>query len=349
MLILSGSPTAWRPLRIAIPLIAASFLLTSCVSGGGDDAGDSDQQQDQDGPSGASGNDGPLATSLSTSTSYGSNLQLDINTLERESDDVVVLEMTATNVSENDSVTFDYALVAADGTYRTPDGVTLVDTANRERYFPLMNTDGSTCLCSGYENNSIIPAGESLDIWVAFPAPPDDVTSVAVATPATPDFMNIPLSDASNPDDNIANATVEDPRILPLSGFQDDIDGTTSREESGDETSILLSSDVLFELNESDLTPDADEALEQVAAEIDASSGEEIKIDGYTDNSGSDAINNPLSEERAESVRDRLAELVTREGVSFEVAGHGSSDPVADNGTDEGREKNRRVTVTFGK
>jgi outer membrane protein OmpA-like peptidoglycan-associated protein len=69
-----------------------------------------------------------------------------------------------------------------------------------------------------------------------------------------------------------------------------------------------------------------------------------LTIVGHTDSTGSDRINNPLSIERAQSVRDYLA----ARGVSpqrVEVAGRGSREPVADNGTDAGRARNRRVEI----
>jgi len=74
-----------------------------------------------------------------------------------------------------------------------------------------------------------------------------------------------------------------------------------------------------------------------------------VTVDGYTDNTGNDAINNPLSVARAQAVETQLKQLVTRQGVSYKAAGHGSADPVADNGNAEGRRKNRRVTVTFAR
>lgn len=128
-----------------------------------------------------------------------------------------------------------------------------------------------------------------------------------------------------------------------------DMDGEVDRTDSGDEVSLTLSSDVLFEFGKSDLTNEAKEILEQVATEINDSSGETILIEGHADNIGSDSVNIPLSRDRAESVKDRLEELITRNGVSYKIEGHGSSQPIATNETEEGREKNRRVSVTFEK
>lgn len=131
--------------------------------------------------------------------------------------------------------------------------------------------------------------------------------------------------------------------------ISDDTDDNTGRTESEDEVSIILSSDVLFETNSAELNSNAHEILEQVAREINDARSPVVNIDGYADNTGSDSVNIPLSQDRAESVKSVLSELVTREGVSFEDEGHGSADPIGDNETEEGRERNRRVSVTFEK
>ena len=69
-----------------------------------------------------------------------------------------------------------------------------------------------------------------------------------------------------------------------------------------------------------------------------------ITIIGHTDSSGSDAINNPLSVNRAAAVRDYL---VTRNvaGNRIAIDGRGSRVPIADNSTYEGRARNRRVEI----
>jgi outer membrane protein OmpA-like peptidoglycan-associated protein len=69
-----------------------------------------------------------------------------------------------------------------------------------------------------------------------------------------------------------------------------------------------------------------------------------VRVVGHTDSTGSDAINNPLSLDRAQAVRDYL----TRHGVAggrIEVEGVGERQPVADNSTAEGRARNRRVEI----
>ena len=69
-----------------------------------------------------------------------------------------------------------------------------------------------------------------------------------------------------------------------------------------------------------------------------------VRIIGHTDSQGSDAINNPLSKDRADAVRDYLvAQGVPATRIS--TAGRGEHQPIADNATAEGRAKNRRVEI----
>jgi len=69
-----------------------------------------------------------------------------------------------------------------------------------------------------------------------------------------------------------------------------------------------------------------------------------VRIEGHTDNVGGAAANQTLSEKRAQSVRDWLV----AHGIAADrltAQGYGAAKPVADNGTDEGRTKNRRVEL----
>lgn len=170
---------------------------------------------------------------------------------------------------------------------------------------------------------------------------------MTVTTPITPPLIDIPISNSS---DSEEYSNLGEAQVLNLTTITDSLDNDQSgRTEDSDEVSILLSSDVLFETNKSELNNEAQEILEQVAQEVDDASASVVSIDGHADNTGDDSINVPLSEERAEIVETALNDLVTRSGITFEVEGHGSSDPIADNETEEGRERNRRVSVTFEK
>jgi peptidoglycan-binding protein ArfA len=92
------------------------------------------------------------------------------------------------------------------------------------------------------------------------------------------------------------------------------------------------------------LTPAGVQTLGQVADKLKACPGAKVTVKGYTDNTGNDAINLPLSENRADAVVDFLiARGVTRDHLT--AKGFGSADPVADNGNAEGQGKNRRVEI----
>ncbi|MGW8465078.1 OmpA family protein [Pseudomonas sp. CLCA07] len=102
--------------------------------------------------------------------------------------------------------------------------------------------------------------------------------------------------------------------------------------------------DVLFATNQSDLTPAAKSQLDALMSRLQGADVLSIKVVGHTDNVGSDAYNQALSERRASSVADYLlSQGVAPNKVTSE--GKGESEPVADNDTEEGRAKNRRVDL----
>ncbi|MFE6306754.1 OmpA family protein [Nocardiopsis sp. NPDC057823] len=284
----------------------------------------------------------PIAHAATTTTPLGQDLEIGVVALERLESEALRLRLQVSNKSTESISLFDGLSEPNDP--NTASLVSLVDASNQKRYLSYDQSNGQ-CFCSPPLEGPI-PAGESEEIWVIYPEPPDDLEQMTVVVPLAPPIMDVPISDSTERMDNISLA---DAQILNLTMISDNLEDQTGRTESGEEVSIILSSDVLFETNSSDLNSEAEEILEQVALEIDDSSATTVKIDGHADNTGSDATNVPLSEERAESVKEALADLLTRSGIDFEVAGHGSSDPIADNSTEEGRERNRRVSVTFEK
>lgn len=107
---------------------------------------------------------------------------------------------------------------------------------------------------------------------------------------------------------------------------------------------IVSMSDVLFDTGKYSLKPGAREKLAKVAGILLAYPGLNIEVGGYTDNVGSDAMNQTLSENRAGSVRDYLVQ----QGValnSVSVRGFGNSLPVSSNDNSAGRQQNRRVEL----
>lgn len=110
---------------------------------------------------------------------------------------------------------------------------------------------------------------------------------------------------------------------------------------------VTLSADALFEINSAALSDDARGALDALAADIRRMDNlARVFIAGHADITGSDAINDPLSQARADSV----AGYLVQQGVDrslIETRGYGSRQPVASNASVEGRRQNRRVEVTL--
>jgi outer membrane protein OmpA-like peptidoglycan-associated protein len=107
---------------------------------------------------------------------------------------------------------------------------------------------------------------------------------------------------------------------------------------------IVNMSDVLFDTGSFTLKPGAREKLAKVSGILLAHPGLTMQIEGHTDSVGSDELNQRLSEQRADSVRDFLGE----QGVllsSISAEGLGKTQPVATNDTAEGRQRNRRVEI----
>lgn len=105
-----------------------------------------------------------------------------------------------------------------------------------------------------------------------------------------------------------------------------------------------IPSDISFATGRAEIQPNMRPVLDRLATTMTQHPETTLNIVGHTDSSGSDAINNPLSVNRAAATRDYL---VTRGVASQRIAidGRGSREPVADNATADGRAKNRRVEI----
>jgi outer membrane protein OmpA-like peptidoglycan-associated protein len=112
-----------------------------------------------------------------------------------------------------------------------------------------------------------------------------------------------------------------------------------------DAVKVTFDSGILFATNKADLNASSKTALTQFANVLKSNNTCDVAIYGHTDNTGSDAINNPLSVKRAESVKSFLLSQGVSAAQIKTVEGQGSTNPVADNSTAEGRKQNRRVEV----
>ena len=123
--------------------------------------------------------------------------------------------------------------------------------------------------------------------------------------------------------------------------------GVTVSQTQDNQLKLDIPSDVSFDVNRANVKSNFAPILDRFASGLVANPNTTVRIIGHTDASGTDAINNPLSMERAASTRDYL---VAR-GVPISriaIDGVGSRQPVASNDTAAGRAQNRRVEIYTG-
>jgi outer membrane protein OmpA-like peptidoglycan-associated protein len=120
--------------------------------------------------------------------------------------------------------------------------------------------------------------------------------------------------------------------------------GTVVTQTPDNQLKLSIPNDISFDTGRYDIQPRLRPILDQFAQGLSQQASMEVRIVGHTDNTGGDAINNPLSVNRAQSARDYL---VSR-GVSASrvaIDGRGSSEPIMDNNTESGRARNRRIDI----
>jgi outer membrane protein OmpA-like peptidoglycan-associated protein len=107
---------------------------------------------------------------------------------------------------------------------------------------------------------------------------------------------------------------------------------------------LNVPSDISFDTGRADIKPNLRSVLDSFANGLRDDPTTRIRIIGHTDSTGSDAINDPLSLSRARSVGSYLADRGIDPG-RIETVGRGEHEPIADNSSDAGRAKNRRVEI----
>lgn len=120
--------------------------------------------------------------------------------------------------------------------------------------------------------------------------------------------------------------------------------GTVVTQTADNQLKLSIPNDISFATGRHDIQPRLMPILDQFAQGLNQQPSMEVRIVGHTDNTGGDAINNPLSVNRAQSARDYL---VSR-GVSanrMAIDGRGSREPIADNASEAGRARNRRIDI----
>ena len=123
--------------------------------------------------------------------------------------------------------------------------------------------------------------------------------------------------------------------------------GVAVTQTSDNQLKVNVPSDVSFDTGRADIKPNMRPILDQLANGLSGQPNTEVRVIGHTDSTGSDALNNRLSIERAEATKNYLASRGV-DSRNILIAGRGESEPVADNSTDAGRARNRRVEIFLG-
>lgn len=120
--------------------------------------------------------------------------------------------------------------------------------------------------------------------------------------------------------------------------------GAVVTQTADNQLKLSIPNDISFATGKHDIQPRLMPILDQFAQGLNQQPSMEVRIVGHTDNTGTDAINNPLSVNRAQSARDYLVSRgVATQRISID--GRGSREPIADNATEAGRARNRRIDI----
>ncbi|WEO95611.1 OmpA family protein [Streptomyces sp. FXJ1.172] len=168
--------------------------------------------------------------------------------------------------------------------------------------------------------------------------PPDTAPSAGAPVKIDPTDPDLKLPEG---------ATLAAPKVLDIKSVVEDQSGDERREDTNADVTFALQAEVLFGKDSAKLSDEAKARISTIADEIKKQNATQIRVFGFTDNLGSSAHGIILSKQRANAVQAVLGQDLNDPNVTFEVRGYGEQYPIADNSTEEGRRKNRRVEVTF--
>lgn len=169
------------------------------------------------------------------------------------------------------------------------------------------------------------------------------------AAPGTRSSASAPVKiDESDPDLKLPEgATLATPKVLDIKSVIEDEGGEERREDTNQNVKFALQAEVLFAKDSAKLGDAALSRIAAIAEEIKKQSPKTVRVFGFTDSLGSSAHGDVLSKQRADAVQSALDKDLSDSGITYETRGYGEQYPIADNSTEAGRKKNRRVEVTF--
>jgi hypothetical protein len=195
--------TSTPVVKNVLTLILLSLLVTSWGCGGTetnrqasqDEPGQAAQKaaENASAPATPGAATAPAAVVIATADGERAGTRVEITELKRSSDNTVTLRFAMVNDGA-EPISFNYNY--GDPQHSVKDfnsiaGVTLVDGANKKKYFVVRDTENS-CLCShGLKD---IPAKSRGNVWAKFPAPPDDVQKISIVIPHFGPIDDVPIS-----------------------------------------------------------------------------------------------------------------------------------------------------------
>ncbi|MFI0167783.1 OmpA family protein [Streptomyces sp. NPDC017095] len=167
--------------------------------------------------------------------------------------------------------------------------------------------------------------------------------------PGTEPSATAPVAvDPADPDLKLPEgATLAQAKVLDIKSVVEDQSGDERREDTNADVTFALQAEVLFGKDSARIGADAKTRIATIAEEIAKQQATRVRVFGFTDDLGSSAHGDTLSRQRANAVQAVLDQDLNSPSVTFDVRGYGEQYPIADNATEEGRRKNRRVEVSF--
>jgi len=167
--------------------------------------------------------------------------------------------------------------------------------------------------------------------------------------PGTEPSASAPVKvDPTDPDLKLPEgATLAEAKVLDIKSVVEDQSGDERREDTNADVTFALQAEVLFGKDSAKLGGEAKARIATIADEIKKQNATRVRVFGFTDDLGSSAHGDVLSRQRANAVQAVLDQDLNDPNVTFEVRGYGEQYPIADNSTEAGRKKNRRVEVSF--
>ncbi|PFG36263.1 OmpA family protein [Flavimobilis soli] len=240
--------------------------------------------------------------------------------------------------------------------------VTVTDPVELTAYRPL-TVEGSGGLVSDATRATAEP-GRLLVVYALLPELPATTTTVDVQLEWGVSVTNVPVGDGplepavdadhvalgegwpALPAADLVAAADPAASTFALRSRVADVEEATTTEETTEEVSVSLAADFFFASGEWELSAKGRSKVEALAAKIVERGATAVTVTGHTDSEPDERIgNDELSKRRAQTVADLITGAAP--GVQVSVEGRGQAEPVAPNGTAEGRAKNRRVTVDY--